>query len=211
MKSPEPTPEHPPTDALAGAVRGDAGGDAGGDDARRFGEAWARVTPAVYAWASLHVRPPLRVRLDPEDILQEVAFRAWTRFDTWDAERGSFRNWVFGIARHVLHETLRRMAVEALSRGGDLLTTHRMEALPDTATAVTRGVARDEGLLRLVGEVQSLPDEDRRLLLLRGLEGLSHAEVATVLQMTPDAVAKRWQRLCERLRSRPRWAELVVA
>ncbi len=203
MHSRDPSRRDVSTDALARVVRS--------GDAEAFGEAWGRVTPAVFAWASLHVRPALRARLDPEDVLQEVAFRAWTRFGSWDPERGSFRNWVFGIARNVLHEVLRRMAAEALTRSKDMLSTEGMAALPDSATAMTRVVVRDESLLRLLGAVEALPDGDRRLLLLRGLEGLSHTEVAELLDTTPDAVAKRWQRLCLRLRNQPRWAELVVA
>lgn len=185
--------------------------DALASDADRFGEAWSRVTPAVFAWATLRVRPALRKRLDPEDVLQEIAFRAWTRFGTWDAQRGSFRNWVFGIARNVLHEILRGLAGATSPRGAEALTTGRMAALPDSATGVTRGVARDEGLLRLLKDVDQMPDDERRLIELRGLEGLTHAEVADLLETTPDAIAKRWQRLCEGLRGRPRWADIIVA
>jgi DNA-directed RNA polymerase specialized sigma24 family protein len=103
------------------------------------------------------------------------------------------------------------MAVATRPGGALPFTTGRMADLPDDATAVTRAVARDEGLLRLVEDVRALPDDDRRLVLLRGLEGRSHEEVAVLFATTPDAIAKRWQRLCARLRDRPRFAELVVA
>ena len=59
--------------------------------------------------------------------------------------------------------------------------------------------------------MDALPEDERQLLLFRGLEGLTHAEVATLLAVTPDAVAKRWQRLCDRLRNEPRWADIIAA
>ncbi len=180
-------------------------------DASAFERAWGRLAPAVYAWAALHVRAPLRRRLDPEDVLQEVACRAWSDFGAWDPARGAFRGWVFGIARNVLREALRRLAREPVRSSPILDPTERLTALPDTATAVTRAVARDEGLLRFLVRVEELPDDERRLLVFRGLEGLTHAEVAVLSASTADAVAKRWQRLCERLRGEPAFVELMAS
>jgi RNA polymerase sigma-70 factor (ECF subfamily) len=203
MPTPEPSPSGLPTDALAHGARAGRPG--------HFDELWRRVAPAVYSWASLHLRPALRARLDPEDVTQEVACRAWAGFATWNEAQGPFRGWIFGIARNVLREALRRLASEPAARGASLLTTGHLAALPDTATGVTRAVARDEGLRRFLGRVDALPDDERQLLLFRGLEGLTHAEVATLLSASPDAVAKRWQRLCDRLRNEPRWADIIAA
>jgi len=176
-----------------------------------FDAAWRRIAPAVYAWARLHVRAPLQARLDPEDLTQEVACRAWAAFPRWDADQGAFRGWAFGIARNVLREALRRLATEPRGNGPALLTTGELVALPDTATAMTRAVARDEALNSLLVRVDALPDEERRLVMFRGLEGMSHGECAVLLAISPEAVAKRWQRVCGKLRAEPRWAELLSA
>lgn len=194
--------DEPSTEALArAAVSGEAD---------RFGEAWARVAPAIQAWAALRVRPPLRQQVDPDDIVQEVACRSWRAFAGWDAEQGAFRGWVFGIANNVLREVLRRLASDRAGSAGPGLDTERWAQVPDTATHVTQAVRRDESLVKLLQHVEDLPDDDRRLLILRGLEGLPHDQLAELLGSTSDAVAKRWQRLCERLRGLPRWSELMV-
>ena len=39
-----------------------------------YGERFASEAPALFAWASLFLRPVVRTRLDPEDLVQE----AWT-------------------------------------------------------------------------------------------------------------------------------------
>lgn len=184
--------------------------DASAGGVRRFDQAWQRVAPAVFAWASLRVRPPLRQRLDPDDLLQEVACRSWDAFAGWDADQGPFRGWVFGIANNVLREALRRLGSDRAGGAGAVLDTGRWSQVPDTATAISQAVARDEGLLRLLEHVDGLPDEDRKLLVLRGLEGLPHDQLADLLGLSSDAVAKRWQRLCGRLRELPRWADLVA-
>lgn len=192
----------PDTERLARAGRG---GDPAG-----FAAAWRRVAPAVFAWSSMHLRGPLRQRVDPEDLLQEIACRAWSAFDTWDGELGVFRGWVFGIANNILREVLRSLAAEREAQGDRRLDTERWAELPGSATSVSRAVVRDEGLRDLVRRTSELPDDERRLLILRGLEGLSHQEVSEILSISSDAVAKRWQRLCERLRDHPRWNDLLA-
>ena len=46
-----------------------------------------------------------------------------------------------------------------------------------------------------------LDEVDREVLLLRTFEGLSNAEVATVLEIEPSAASKRYGRALLRLRS----------
>lgn len=166
-----------------------------------YGERFAIEAPALFAWASLFLRPVVRTRLDPEDLVQEVACRAYERFGTYDASRGTFRNWVFGIARNVLREALRQIAVEPSPRGGGLSVTRDWAAeLRDTATSISRAVARDEAVAALIARVGGLPEDERALVIARGLEGRSHTEVAEQLGISAETAGKRWQRLRDRLR-----------
>jgi DNA-directed RNA polymerase specialized sigma24 family protein len=71
--------------------------------------------------------------------------------------------------------------------------------VPDEATSVSRRVARDELLRGFLDRLAMLSDDDRRLFLYRGLEGLSHEDVAERLASAPGAVRKRWERLRTRL------------
>lgn len=175
-----------------------------------FDVLWAEAAPRLYAWAVLHLRPAVRRRLDPEDVLQEVACRAYAQFAQFDASRGPFRAWVFGFARNVLSEGMRRLTSMKGALPGGSLSTGMLADLPATTTTLSRAVARDESLAKFVTRLEALAEEERRLVLFHGLEGMSHAAVGELLQVTPDAVAKRWQRLCERLRDEPRFAELVA-
>jgi RNA polymerase sigma factor (sigma-70 family) len=185
-----------------------APGGEGEAPAEAFSERWASVAPAVFAWASLHVRQPLRAGLDPEDVLQEVACRAYARRDAFDPSLGDFRGWVFGIARNVLYQSLQRLGRSA--GAGEPLDTDRWGSLPDTETSITRRVARDEELAAFLQALAQLPEDERRLVVHRGLEGLSHAESAKLLGVSVEAATKRWLRLRERLQSW-RGAEALLA
>lgn len=190
----DPAPEEEPrTHRLARAAK--AG------DAARFGELYEHVAPAIYAWAELRIRPGVRAWLDPQDVVQEVWCRAWRIFDRYDPEQVSFRYWVFRVAKNVLLEAFRKLRAPGVG-GPDAGTTTRLLALrevPDDATGVSRRVARDETLRLFTDWVRELPEDDRKLLVHAGLEGMSHAEVAERLQLGREAVAKRWQRLRARI------------
>ncbi len=173
-----------------------------GDLREGFADLYARIAPAVFGWASLHVRGPLRARLDPEDLLQEVTCRAYEAFASYDSERGDFRGWVFGIARNVLQKALRQLARPEVSPPSGAPTSS-LSNVPDTATSISQRVARDESLREFVDSVQSWSEADRKLLIHRGLEGLPHDEVARLLGLSAETAAKRWQRLRDRLRTDP--------
>ena len=58
---------------------------------------------------------------------------------------------------------------------------------------------RDEGLAAFRLEVDALPEEERKLVVHCGLEGLPLGEVAERLGISTEAAGKRWQRLRARL------------
>lgn len=166
-----------------------------------FAAAFDQVAPALLAWAHCRVRGPLRQRLEPEDLVQEVGMRACLRRSDFDPARGNFRQWLFGFASRVWLETLRELGRDPLGprhrQGGD----STLPAVADSVTNISRRVANDEVLRACRSRLDELGDDDRRLLLAVGLEGLGHAEAGSLLGIAEDSCRKRWQRLRERLQS----------
>ncbi len=106
--------------------------------------------------------------------------------DRYDAQRGPFQAWLYGIARHVLTDFWRRY--------------YRMEkrplnALPDLSEVCTElcrsndNPPTDPQLKEWAQELlDALPDNYRRVLELRILEGCSVAETAQVMDITENYV-----------------------
>lgn len=189
----DPSKEPSDTQRLARAARE--------GDAQRFGELYARIAPALFTWASLRIRPAMRGALDPEDVVQEVWCRAWKSIDRYDPDETPFRLWVFRIAKNVLLEGFRKLRRGGEPAAGPTTRLFQLQNLPDSATAVSRKVARHEGIAVLLEWVEALDDEDRQLFVHCGLEGLSYAEVAERMQLQRDTIAKRWQTLRARIAS----------
>ncbi len=197
---PRPTdPESPkkrrpqPADTTEELVRAAGRGEPSG-----FTGLYERTAPALYAWASARLTGPLRGKIEPEDVVQEVYTRAIDKFATYDTSR-EFRPWLFGIANRVLLELLRQSAKRAQRElRGAAGENDPMGELVDHATAISQRVARDEALRAFVLRMQSLGETERMVLVYRGLEGLLHARVATLAGISVANAEKTWQRLRKR-------------
>ncbi len=180
---------------------------AGAPGSRRTGslplwEEYATLGPALEAWARLRLKPQFKRLISPEDLTQEIWLRATQIRNSFDPKRATFRTWLFSIAKHVLLEaqrSLRRHSMEMTPEGHSSRIA-RIEAVPDDLSAITRRLRVDEGVARFVDRVSELDDLDRKIIIHCGLEEMSVAEAATRLDGTPAAIAKRWQRLRDRMR-----------
>lgn len=159
-----------------------------------------RLTPALLAWARLRVSRGSWQAVDPDELVQEVWLRALSRLSTYDPAKGTFRMWIFGIAGRAFLDLLRR-AVRHSSRSGQGISDDVIARVADDATAVSVRLCRDEALSRIGRRFAELSQDDLKLILYRGLEGLPHDEVARRLGIGTEAATKRWHRLRARFES----------
>jgi len=167
-----------------------------------FAVLYERIAPAIYAWAAL--RAPSGV--DPGDLLGEVWLHAVRNVARYEAERGSFRAWMFGIAKKVLLREMRDLARLRRSSGATQGDSLDLERVPESVTSLGRHLAREDSLRVFLERVAALGSEERELVVYCGLEGFTCAEAAVRLGLSEDAAAKRWQRLRTELRGGG-WAE----
>jgi RNA polymerase sigma-70 factor (ECF subfamily) len=170
-----------------------------------FAALYERMAPPLHAWARLRIRGSLGRFVEPEDLVQEVWWRAMDAFPRFDGEQTSFRAWLFRIATNVLLEMnrKRRPRSPALPEG----RADRMRSLPPELAVQATSIGRDlrvrESVNELVRLIRELDQDSQRILMHCGLEGLTARETATLVGKSPEAVAKSWQRLRDRLESHP--------
>jgi RNA polymerase sigma factor (sigma-70 family) len=179
-----------PTRVLAGELR--SGETAG------FRTLYERIAPSLRAWAELRAKSGLA--LDPDDVLQEVWLRAFEAVSRFDADRGSFRAWIFGIAKNVALEAVRRGASTEVSPPAHPLSgSVALDSWPEIATSIRSRLARDESARLLMEHIERFDPDDRTILVQCGMEGLPCTVVATRLGINVETATKRWQRLRVRL------------
>ncbi len=176
----------------------------------RFEALFAEVAPALFAWAELRIRPNLRARLDPQDLVQEVWIRGMQGFTRFDERGVSFRAWAFRIGKNILMEALRATRNDIVDTPGGV--TSRMLALervPQDVTSFTQHLAREESVRAFLDEAGALSEVDRMLVVHCGLEGETCAQAAVKLGISEDAAIKRWQRLKAKLRAET-WSRTIL-
>ncbi len=172
-----------------------------------FERLYASAVPALVAWTRLRIAGLPHSRIDVEDIVQETWVRAFENLQRY-SDRFSFRSWVIGIAQNVLLEALRKDVRRASDRAR-FEEGSGLSQCPDSITSISRAAARDDSFARLLALILELPEDERALLLMHGLEDRPLASVAERLEINEEAARKRWQRLCTRLREQPAFVSLV--
>jgi RNA polymerase sigma-70 factor (ECF subfamily) len=153
----------------------------------------------------------LAARVDPSDVVQEALAEAARKLDAYLRNRPvPFYPWL----RRLAWERLVKLHRRHIEAGRRSVTREEPPALPDESAleladrllAAEPGPAeaalREELRQRVRTALSRLAPGDREVLVLRFLERLSTADVASVLGITPGAVKLRQMRALERLRSR---------
>lgn len=125
-----------------------------------------------------------------DDLVQDCLARAFDRIHLWQPT-GTIRAWLFTIL-HNLHVNQAQKRGRAPELRGDTEHLERQPASSDTEAGL---VARD-----IASALAQLPEEQRSVVLLVGLEGLSYAEVAAITDVPLGTVMSRLSRGRERLR-----------
>lgn len=125
-----------------------------------------------------------------DDLTQDTLERAWHKRALWRAGT-DLRAWTFTIMHNVFVNGTRR---------GRALAPLDDTPLEDTRAAPGASVETGVVLRELARALALLPDEQREVLLLVGLEQFSYAEAAEVLGVPIGTVMSRLSRARERLR-----------
>jgi RNA polymerase sigma-70 factor (ECF subfamily) len=145
----------------------------------------------------------LRSRAEAEDVLQEVFLQVWQRAHSFDPARGRAFTWLVTLARSRAIDRLRSVGSRerAAQRSAE-------DAPPESEPAEWADAAavRAERAEAVRAALEELPEEQRQVLLLAYLEGMSQSEIAAAKNQPLGTVKTRTRsalrKLSESLRVR---------
>jgi RNA polymerase sigma-70 factor (ECF subfamily) len=141
-----------------------------------------------YSQIYRYVRRSGSSHADAEEITQEVFAQAAARLERLTTDSRPLAAWLYTVAQRRLADEGRRRA-----RAARLLTL----AQPATDSLSMYGTSVASALGRAL---QTLPDAQRRVVVLKLLEGRPFAEIALLLGTTEAASRMRFSRALEHLR-----------
>ena len=186
---------NPQTDAEdAGLLRAVARGDESA-----FARIYDRYSPILLG---LLLRI-LRSRAEAEDVLQEVFLQVWQQARSFDESRGRAFTWLVTLARSRAIDRLR--AVDSRDRAAQRSAEDGPPAAQTPVPADEEAIFAERAEV-VRGALGELPEEQRQVLVLAYLEGMSQSEIAAAKNQPLGTVKTRTRaglkKLSESLRSR---------
>lgn len=149
-----------------------------------------RYQDAVYGVA-------LRIMGDPHraaDAAQEAFITAYRRLETFRG--GNFKSWILRIATNQCYDELRRLKRRPATSMQDLPDADSDDgpALPDDADTPEEAMQQRE-LNRAIAQcIEGLGDDQRAVLVLSDVEGMSYQEVAEITGANLGTIKSRLSR-----------------
>jgi RNA polymerase sigma-70 factor, ECF subfamily len=122
-----------------------------------------------------------------EDVVQEAFLSLWRSGARYDRSRGSVRTWMLGIVHNRAIDALRRRTVRDRGVVSDEGIEERVPAPERTEVEFAR---RDEAR-EIRDALEQLPEEQCRVIELAYFGGLTHVEIASMLQAPVGTVKGR--------------------
>jgi len=163
-------------------------------DPARFAELYENNFERVYAYVVRRVRD----RAETEDLTSEVFHHALANLRRFEWRGISFAAWLFRIAANLISDHWQRQGREQVADEPEQIESAQARS------AEFEDVERKATLFRLV---DTLPAEQRRVVVLRFVEQKSIKEVAREIRKTEGAVKQLQFRALSSLRARMEGAD----
>ncbi|MBB3210404.1 MULTISPECIES: sigma-70 family RNA polymerase sigma factor [Pirellulaceae] len=180
-------------------------------DADALGELLGNYRRYLVFLARTGLHHHMQGKADPSDIAQEVCLAAHGNIADFRGESAEeFAGWLRGILTNTMAMHVRKYLGTAkrdprleqqLNQSMASATGFLQSQLAGDVTSPSQNFARNEAFLQLAGALEGLPEDYRRVIVLRHVEGLPFAEVARTMGRTVDSVEKLWVRALAKLKS----------
>ena len=157
------------------------------DDPRAERATFAALFEAHFEALLAYARRRTDQLADAEDVVADSFTVVWRRWADLPRDESQHLPWLYGIARRVL----------ANQRRGSARRVRLRERL--NAVRLRQGTSGSARLSSALEALARLREDDQEILRLVAWEGVSHAEVAVALSITPNAAAIRVHRARRRL------------
>jgi RNA polymerase sigma-70 factor (ECF subfamily) len=171
-------------------------------DLEAFGVLLSRYERPLYNFVARHVR-----ELDAAADLTQEAFARVVQNASEFNRSAKFSTWLYTIARNLCIDHARRMkhrrhaSLDASYSSGDDSGAPLVERVAasgaDVEATAFAAALRD----RIGSAVDALPDEQREVFLMRNLQHMSFAEIASVVGAPENTVKSRMRYALERLQA----------
>jgi RNA polymerase sigma-70 factor (ECF subfamily) len=115
-----------------------------------------------------------------EDIAQETFLRLWTHADRWQSDKASLSTW--------LHRIAHNLCIDMMRKDKSSQTDEYEDEIADQRQSAEQQQDSDERLQRLQSALMMLPERQRSALVLTHYQSLGNQAVASIMDVSVDAL-----------------------
>lgn len=130
-----------------------------------------------------------------EDAVQDAFVSVWLQAGRFDPGRGQVRSWLLTIVHHKAIDAVRRRsgrAERALPEGPEQFVASHGDPVALAEWSMEATAVREA--------MQRIPDDQRRTIEMAYFQGLTHVEIAQVMDVPPGTVKSRLRIGLEKMR-----------
>jgi RNA polymerase sigma-70 factor (ECF subfamily) len=128
-----------------------------------------------------------------EDIAQETFLRLWTHADRWQSDKASLSTW--------LHRIAHNLCIDMMRKDKSSKTDEYADEMVDPRLGAEQQQESDERYQRLQSALMMLPERQRSALVLTHYQGLGNQAVASIMDLSVDALESLLARARRAVRS----------
>lgn len=145
----------------------------------------------VYGYVYLRIN---RNKELAEDIVSEIFLKAVENFDKFDEKKGSFKSWIFQIARNYLIDYFR------INKHKETTSLDKLENVLKEESD-TQKLAQNEIEKEIIKEaIDTLPAHKKELVTLRYFSGYSYEEIAEITNENENKIRVSVHRILQELK-----------
>ncbi|MBT98329.1 MAG: RNA polymerase subunit sigma-70 [Dehalococcoidia bacterium] len=156
---------------------------------------YTRYQTPVYSLAMFMLKQPALA----EEATQDIFLNIWLKASSFNAERGQPRGWIMSVAHHKIIDLIRSRKRTIVNT--DPADYETLDLLPDggvpTETQVERSLERE----RIMRALETIPENQREVIMLAYFGGLSQSEMAEKLDQPLGTIKTRVRLAMQKLRT----------
>ncbi|MBI3954972.1 sigma-70 family RNA polymerase sigma factor [Candidatus Gottesmanbacteria bacterium] len=155
-------------------------------DSDAFGKLYLKYLDAIYRYIYFRVNQEQTI---VEDLTETVFFKAWENIKNFKENSGTFKAWLYMIAKNTVIDHYRKPQTAQLD-----------ENLIHEAGSIEEELMKDQEIKNLNKAFIFLTDEQREAVTLKYIEEMDNEDIGRILGKKEEAVRALQHRALEKLR-----------
>ena len=146
---------------------------------------YTRYQTPVYSLAMFMLKKPALA----EEVTQDIFLNIWLKASSFNAERGQPRGWIMSVAHHKIIDLIRSQRRTTVNT--DPVDYETLDLLPDGGVSTEAQVEQSLERERIMRALETIPANQREVIMLAYFGGLSQSEMAEKLYLPLGTIKTR--------------------